>query len=83
MIESDLVRVILQGGVSVIALLLLLVYWLKNGTLVWGEQHRAELARERERFAARDAEADEWQNIALDVLGVAERITASKGGGRD
>jgi hypothetical protein len=74
-VETELIQEILRGGAGVIAALLLFVWWLKTETLVWGKAHR-------ERVDALTTDRDEWQSIALDALGVAERISAAKGGDR-
>lgn len=67
-VESELVRTIVTGGGSaVVGLLILIIYWLSKGKLVWG----TELERER-------AEKEEWKNIALDTLGVAEEVTGAR-----
>lgn len=64
-VESELLRTILTGGgTAVVAILLLIIYWLSKGKLVWG----TDLQRERE-------EKEEWKAIALDSLGAAEEVT--------
>lgn len=91
--EAELWGAVLRGGVGTLALLVLIIWIGKNGKVwVWARElhavekervtdqanHQAEIARMERQHTVLVKERDEWRNVALDTLGVAEKITRSR-----
>lgn len=91
--EGELWAAVLRGGVGTLALLVLIIWIGKGGKVwVWARElyacekeriadqanHAAEVARMERQNETLTRERDDWQKIALDALGVAERVTRTR-----
>lgn len=95
--EGELWAAVVRGGVATASLMALIIWIGKNGNVwVWArelhaaekerlkdqKEHQAELVRMERTCDAHLKERDEWRDIALDSLGVAERVTHHQHGSR-
>lgn len=88
--EGELWAAVIRGGVATASLMALIIWIGKNGNVwVWSRElhaaekerikdqaeHKAEILRMEKSCVQHLRERDEWRDIALDALGVAERVT--------